>query len=65
MTSQTISLTYGNGAEFLKSLKAIGATTPAKGYHPLPTPILRQAMTRLGTPCTVSYQVLTLDWTKP
>ena len=64
VTAQTISLTYGNGAEFLKSLKAIGATIPAKGYHPLPTPILRQAINDLGTPCTVSYQVLTLDWTK-
>ena len=61
---QTISLTYGNAGDFLKSLKAIGATIPAKGYKPLPTPIMRQAMTHLGAPCRISYDVLTLDWTK-
>ena len=65
ITPQTIPMSYGSAAEFLKSLKAIGATTPAKGYTPRPTPIMRDAMTRLGAPCQISYEVLTLDWVKP
>ena len=65
VSSQTITMTYGSAEEFLKSLKAIGATIPANGYKPMPTPILRQAMTRLGAPCQISYEVLTLDWVKP
>lgn len=63
--SQTITMIYGDAREFLKSLKAIGATTPAKDYNPLPTPIMRQAMIHLGAPCRVSYEILTLDWIKP
>ncbi len=65
VTANTLTMTYGNAGEFLKSLRTIGATVPAKGYQPLPTPILRQAMTQLGAPCSISYEILTLDWTKP
>jgi len=64
VSSHVITMTYGNAGEFLKSLKALGATVPAKGYAPLPTPILRQAMARLGSPCAITYEILILDWTK-
>ncbi|MDE2260510.1 MAG: methyltransferase domain-containing protein [Betaproteobacteria bacterium] len=63
--SQNITMIYDNAGAFLKSLRAIGATVPAKDYNPLPVPIMRQAMTHMGAPCRVSYEILTLDWTKP
>ncbi len=63
--SQTITMIHDNARAFLKSLKAIGAGIPAKDYRPLPTPIMRQAMTHMGAPCRVSYEILTLDWIKP
>jgi malonyl-CoA O-methyltransferase len=65
VTGQILTMSYGNAGEFLKSLRSIGATVPAKGYRPLPTPILRQAMAQLGAPCQIAYEILTLDWTKP
>ena len=65
VSSQLVVLTYGDAAQFLKSLKAIGATVPAPGYRPLPTPVMRQAMEHLGSPCRITYEVLTLDWTAP
>ncbi len=63
--SQTITMTHDDARAFLRSLKAIGATIPAKDYNPLPTAVMRQAMNLLGTPCRVSYEILTLDWIKP
>ena len=62
VSQQIVTLHFANGAGFLQSLKAIGATVAAKDYRPLPTPALRQAITALGAPCTASYNVLTLDW---
>lgn len=64
VTSQIITMTYGSAGDFLQSLKAIGATIPAKGYKPMPTPILRQAMSYLGAPCSIDYEILTLEWGK-
>jgi len=63
--SQTITMIYGDAREFLRSLKAIGATVPSEDYNPLSTATMRRAMANLGAPCRVSYEILTLDWTKP
>ncbi len=38
---------YGSGIAFLRTLKAIGATTPRPGYVPLPPGHLRAALQRL------------------
>lgn len=62
--SEYLTLTYGSATEFLKSLKAIGATVPAPGYRPLPPPVLRHILTQMGTPCPITYEILTLDWTQ-
>ncbi|NDU91879.1 MAG: methyltransferase domain-containing protein [Ferrovum sp.] len=62
--SQIITMIHDDAREFLKSLKAIGAVIPEKDYIPLPVSIMRQAMNHLGTPCQVSYEILTLDWSK-
>lgn len=56
--------TYPDGRAFLTALKAIGAGTPASGHAPLSTAALRAALKRLGQPATVSWQILTLLWTK-
>jgi malonyl-CoA O-methyltransferase len=62
--SQIIPVIHEDARAFLRSLKAIGATTPAREYLPIPAASLRQAMAKLGAPCQVSYEILTLDWMK-
>ncbi|NDU92343.1 MAG: methyltransferase domain-containing protein [Ferrovum sp.] len=62
--SHLITMTYDDSRTFLRSLKAIGAATPVRDYKPLPTAVMRRAMNHLGTPCNVSYEILTLDWIK-
>ena len=64
VTSEDIPMLYANGAAFLKTLRTIGATTPAKDYRPLPAPLLRRAMESLGAPCTITYEVLTVTLTR-
>jgi len=64
VSSDLIPMRYADGASFLKTLRTIGATTPARDYRPLPAPLLRRAMDSLGAPCTITYEVLTIDLTR-
>ena len=52
---------YEDGHGFVRALKAIGAGTPAPGYRRLSTGALRQVLAELGTPCTITYEILTVD----
>ena len=52
---------YEDGHAFVRALKAIGAGTPAPGYRRLSTGALRQVLTELGAPCTITYEILTVD----
>jgi len=54
---------YEDGHAFVRALKAIGAGTPAPGYRRLSTGALRQVLAELGAPCTITYEILTVDIT--
>jgi malonyl-CoA O-methyltransferase len=49
---------YGNGQEFVRTLKALGASEPAPGYHPLSTGAFRRLLTSLEGGLAVTYHVL-------
>ena len=46
VTTETFEHRYDHARDFLRALKAIGAGTPRRGYHPLPPAGLRQVMAR-------------------
>ncbi|MBI5163152.1 MAG: methyltransferase domain-containing protein [Magnetospirillum sp.] len=58
--AEDVAVRYGDGHAFLAALKAIGAGTPVPGHRPLPAGSLRRALAALGSPCTVTYRLLTL-----
>lgn len=49
---------YAGAAEFLASLKRIGADMPAAGYRPLPPGALRRVMRRFETGLAVTYNIV-------
>jgi malonyl-CoA O-methyltransferase len=59
--AETLLWTYPDAFGFLRSLKDLGASTPAQGHHPLPIPAMRQAMKSLPNPCRITYEILTVD----
>jgi malonyl-CoA O-methyltransferase len=63
--AQTLRWAYADGHQFLRTLRDLGARTPAEGYRPLPVPILRRAMRVLAAPCAITYEILTVDIQAP
>ena len=62
--SNAFDLTYADARSFLKALAALGAATPRQGHLPLPPGRLRRIMTALGAPCAITWDILTLDYSK-
>ena len=62
--SDGFTLRYDDGRAFLKALKAIGAGTPAPGYRRLGPAAMKQALAELGAPCSITYEILTVDVAK-
>ncbi|CUW40631.1 putative methltransferase, enzyme of biotin synthesis [Magnetospirillum sp. XM-1] len=60
--SQPLTLDYADGRDFLKSLEALGAQTPKPGHRPLPPGQLRRIIKAMGKPCTVTWDILLLDY---
>lgn len=51
---------YADGRDFLNTLKALGAATPVGGHQPLKPGSMRRILDRLGRPCVMTYEVITL-----
>jgi malonyl-CoA O-methyltransferase len=51
-----------NGLDFLRTLRAIGANTPAPGHVPLPPAQLRRVLRELGATPTLTYELIYLFW---
>lgn len=49
---------HHNGADFLKKLKKIGASTARKGHRPIPASAMKQILKATENGFTVSYHVL-------
>lgn len=62
--SAPFTLDYADARAFLGILAALGAATPKPGHQPLPPGRLRRIMAALGTPCPITWDILTLDYTK-
>jgi len=50
------------GLDFLRSLRAIGADTPAPGHIPLPPAKLRRVLREVGATPTITYEFIYLFW---
>jgi malonyl-CoA O-methyltransferase len=61
VTAEAIPVRYADGRAFVAALKAIGAGTPAAGHRPLAPGQLKRVLAALGSPATVTYEVLTVD----
>lgn len=51
--------------DFLRTLRAIGADTPAPGHRPLSAGELRRVLRQLGSEPVVTYHLLHAMWRKP
>jgi malonyl-CoA O-methyltransferase len=51
-----------SGLDFLRSLRAIGANTPAPGHIPLPPAQLRRVLRELGASPALTYELIYLFW---
>lgn len=51
-----------SGLDFLRSLRAIGANTPAPGHRPLPPAQLRRVLRELGAAPSITYELIYLFW---
>jgi malonyl-CoA O-methyltransferase len=60
--SHSFGLDYADGRDFLKSLEALGAQTPRPGHRPLPPGHLRRIIKAMGSPCTITWDILLLDY---
>lgn len=60
VTSLPFTTAHADARAFLRTLEAIGATTPKAGHRPLPAGTLRRIMARLGAPCTITWDILIL-----
>lgn len=60
--SHCLTLDYADGRDFLKSLEALGAQTPRPGHRPLPPGQLRRIIKAMGSPCTITWDILLLDY---
>lgn len=60
--SRPVALDYADGRDFLKSLEALGAQTPRPGHRPLPPGQLRRIIRAMGKPCTITWDILLLDY---
>lgn len=58
--SERWSARYADGLDFLRTLRAIGADTPASGHAPLTAGQLRRVLATLGPQPSLSYQFLYL-----
>lgn len=55
---ERIVVPYSDARSFLRTLKAIGASTPRSGHRPLSPSALKRVLERLGPDCTLTYHVL-------
>ncbi|MBI3446764.1 MAG: methyltransferase domain-containing protein [Magnetospirillum sp.] len=62
--TSAFTLDYADARAFLNSLSALGAATPKPGHRPLPPGRLRRIMAGLGSPCAITWDILTLDYRK-
>lgn len=58
MDDEVIMQPYGDGAEFVRSLKALGAGEPSPGHHPLSPGALRKVLAHLSNGFDASYHIL-------
>ena len=61
VSSDVIAVRYQDGLDFVHSLKTIGAATPTTGHRPLSPKALKQVMAKLGSPATITYEILTVE----
>jgi malonyl-CoA O-methyltransferase len=60
--SLPVTLDYADGRQFLRSLEALGAQTPRPGHRPLPPGPMRRILKAMGSPCSVTWDILLLDY---
>jgi malonyl-CoA O-methyltransferase len=58
VSEELVAQTHANGADFVRSLKALGAREPTPGYRPLPPGAFRRLLTALEGSFSVTYHVL-------
>lgn len=64
VASELLSARHDDARGFLRELNAIGAATPRPDHTPLSPGRLRRIMTALGSPCSITWDILTLSFTK-
>lgn len=58
LDEEVIRQPYADGADFVRSLKALGAGEPSPGHHPLPPGAFRKVLAELAEGFDASYHIL-------
>lgn len=61
VVAERIAVGYADGRAFVRALKTIGAAVPVAGHRPLGPAAMKRVLAELGAPCTITYEVLTVD----
>ncbi|CCG41305.1 methyltransferase domain-containing protein [Magnetospirillum molischianum] len=62
--SETVVETHRDGLAFARTLAALGAAVPRPGHRPLAPGQLRRVIAALGAPCTMTWTIHTLSFTR-
>ena len=61
---ETVTSEHPDALAFARALAATGAVVPRPGHRPLPSGRMRRIIAALGAPCRMSWDILTLTFTK-